>query len=169
MKQILKLILAIIILNANLFAYSKNNTKIVPRTPSPQLQDYIGKWSKYKYFIQLTGSNKTIYRICEKKGKKITCEKINLKGIVKKFTSYDLSKSKKKNGKYISYYSAYSNKTTCGQKLWDSKKFKFYFNNSKCKDKKKIREIGYYKNGKKVGTWKSYTKNGSLKKIQKYN
>jgi hypothetical protein len=170
MKIILRIGLALSLMMSIGFGYSKSDTKVIGFTTTYPIKHFKNK--KYKYVIQTTGTNRTIYRICEKiSSKKIRCHNINVKGVVKEIVNFDLSKHDKKiHGEYKKFYSAYGYSKGCAQKLWDKRKYTFYYvQGEKCEDKSKLKYDGEFKMGKKYGVWKTYNKDGSLKSSQDYS
>ena len=112
-------------------------------------------------------------RIASKCTKNLTggmkCTKYNPKGLVREIINYN--SRGKAHGTYKKYYTAYSGADGyCKKKSVHNTTTSFLSKLSgDCKDKKKIKYIGSYRNGKKSGTWKTYDRDtGKLVKSKTY-
>ena len=118
----------------------------------------------------LTRSNGALKILCEldKTAQVLVCMKFNLKGGLMESAAYN-AKGKKMHGPYRKYFGNNKQKE-CPFIKWDKEK-KLMVSKSEiniCMEPLRISTQGQYANGKKVGKWTSYYKDGEIKKTKQY-
>ncbi len=153
--------------------FDKDKTKVVffgKRNLAMELK----KDDKYSAIVQLTGSKLTRYRVCRRDGDNIICAKYSNGGkLVHRVDTFNIDNVSKVTGKYQQYYVAYignKNRYDCPFVVWDEYKYKFISEDKRdiCKDEYRVKYIGTYKNGQKVGTWITKDKKGRVIKEKEY-
>jgi len=153
--------------------FDKDKTKVV-MFGTKNLAMELKKDNKYSAIVQLTGSNLTRYRVCRRDGDNIICAKYSNGGkLVHKVDTFNINDVSKVNGEYKQYYVAYienKNRYNCPFVVWDEYNYKFISEDKRaiCKDEYRVKYIGNYKNGQKVGTWITKDKKGKVIKEKEY-
>ena len=118
----------------------------------------------------VTRSNGALKILCEmdERAKALVCMKFNLKGGLMENAAYN-SKGKKRHGPYRKYFGNNKQKE-CPFIKWDKDKQKMISKSeiNICVEPLRISAQGQYANGKKVGEWISYYKDGEVKSTKQY-